>query len=65
MNTKSRREFLKAALVGGGGAALLVASRGVRATPKDKPPAAKPAAPASQGYHVTPHIQEYYKTAAL
>jgi hypothetical protein len=62
--THTRREFLKGAFVGSVGAALAIASRKAHATPKTTPTAA-PAAPTSQGYHLTPHIREYYKTAAL
>jgi nitrous oxide reductase len=57
-----RRQFLKSVLIGSGAAAIAVASGGTNAAPETQAPAAAPAAK-PQGYHVTPHILEYYKTA--
>jgi len=59
---KSRRQFLKSALMTGGVVAVgLVAGEAV-AAPKAAPAGAE-TLPASKGYRVTEHIQEYYKTA--
>jgi anaerobic selenocysteine-containing dehydrogenase len=59
---KSRREFLKGALITGGAMAVGLAAGEVVAAPKATPAgAATP--PESKGYHVTEHIQDYYKTA--
>ena len=57
-----RRQFLKSALIGGGAVAVVAASGGAHAAPEAEAPAAAPAAK-PQGYHVTPHILEYYKKA--
>jgi len=59
---KDRRAFLKNVLIGGGAAAVTLASGNVAATPEQKPNAVQ-AKPESQGYHVTPHIEQYYKVA--
>lgn len=57
-----RRRFLKTVLIGSGAAAVAAASGGANAAPEpNKVTAAPKAEPA--GYHVTPHILEYYKTA--
>lgn len=62
--TKSRREFLKHMMLGGSAAAVaLMTTREVAAQP---PPVAEAApTPVSKGYHVTPHIRDYYLTAGL
>ena len=61
---KGRREFLKNMMLGGGAAAVaLLTTREAAAQPKPEPEAAKQ--PESKGYHVTPHIQDYYRTAGL
>jgi hypothetical protein len=62
--TRSRREFLKNMMLGGGAAAVaLMTTRKVAAQPL---PVAKAApTPESKGYHVTPHIRDYYLTAGL
>jgi nitrous oxide reductase len=61
---EKRREFLKGALVGGGAAVVAVASGGALAAPVDAKQTASAQPEAQpQGYHVTPHILEYYKTA--
>ena len=57
-----RRQFLKSVLIGSGAAALAAASGGAEAAAPPETPAAAPAAQ-PKGYHVTPHILEYYKTA--
>ena len=61
---EKRREFLKGALVGSGAAVVAIASGGALAAPEDaKETAAARPKTEHQGYHVTPHILEYYKTA--
>jgi nitrous oxide reductase len=60
--SKARRQFLKGALIGGGAAAIAVASGGAVAAPRSEKRAPQPN-PQSQGYQVTPHVLEYYKTA--
>ncbi len=60
----SRREFLKGAAVMGGAAALAVVAReGTAATP-DGGQVATPSEK-RKGYHVTPHIQQYYDKARM
>lgn len=60
---EKRREFMKGALIGSGAAAVAIAGAGAVAAPETKE--AVPAQPkaGSQGYHETPHVLEYYKTA--
>ena len=59
----SRRTFLRAALAAGiGAAAVVVAHHGVTAVANAAEEANQPAA--SQGYHLTPHINAYYQSAA-
>jgi hypothetical protein len=62
MNAKrtGRREFLRNVMVGGSAAMVALASGRAPAAPAT--PTATPKA-ASQGYHVTPHILDYYKAA--
>jgi nitrous oxide reductase len=61
---KSRREFLKGAAVVGGAATLaVVAKGGVAGTQADTKKVKS--APESKGYHETPHIRAYYKTARV
>ena len=57
-----RRNFLKGVVVVSGATALsgVSASMLTEDTPKTKHNAAE--APASKGYHETPHIQVYYRT---
>ena len=57
-----RRKFLKTALLGGGAAVVAAASGGAQAAPEPDTAVAT-AKPQPKGYHVTPHILEYYKTA--
>lgn len=61
---QTRRAFLKSALVTGGAAAVVVAARDALTAP-ESPSKATTAQPESRskGYHVTQHIQDYYKTA--
>lgn len=60
----SRREFLKGAAVMGGAATLAVVARGgAAAAPQGSRVAAPPDKP--KGYHVTPHIQQYYDKARM
>ena len=58
-----RRKFLKGALVGSGAAVVAMASGNAVAAPESKQVATTEPKPQSQGYHVTPHILDYYKTA--
>ncbi|HEX9811939.1 MAG TPA: formate dehydrogenase [Burkholderiales bacterium] len=60
---EKRREFLKGALIGSGAAAVAIASGATLAAPEKKEIPAAPAKPESQGYHVTAHVADYYKTA--
>lgn len=57
-----RRDFLRNTLALGAGAAVAVAAAPALAVTE---PDAAPAPLAQQGYHVTPHIHDYYRTAAL
>lgn len=58
-----RREFLKRVAVAGGAAGVAaaggaaVADVGVEQAPE------APSKPAAKGYHVTPHIAQYYRLA--
>lgn len=56
-----RRDFLKLALITGGALATSSIVSDVGATESDQEP--KPPAPQQQGYHVTPHIKDYYDKA--
>jgi nitrous oxide reductase len=60
-----RRKFLKGVLVGSGAAVVAVASGGAVAAPESKQAAVVEPKTQSQGYRVTPHILDYYKTAQL
>ncbi len=61
---RDRRRFLKNMMLGGSAAAVaLMTTRQAAAQPKPEPEAVKP--PESKGYHVTPHIQDYYRTAGV
>jgi nitrous oxide reductase len=59
-----RRRFLKTAALAGGAATVAAAAGGAVAE-RFEPAArqADTAAPATQGYHVTPHIETYYRLA--
>lgn len=62
--TKSRREFLKNMMLGGGAAAVaLMTTREVAARPQAVAEAEP--TPESKGYRVTQHIRDYYLTAGL
>lgn len=58
----SRREFLKGMAVIGGAALTVVARPGVAEAPEI---AGKPGSPEPKGYHVTPHILDYYEKARM
>jgi hypothetical protein len=61
--TEERRTFLKKlAAAGGATAAVVVTSRSALASP-DHEPATE--ASKQRGYHETPHIRDYYRTAKL
>ena len=62
MHTEERRTFLKK-LAAAGGATAAVAIGGQAAASAEPAPASEPAK--SQGYHETPHIRDYYRTARL
>ena len=59
-----RRRFLKTAALAGGAASVAVAAGGVVAesTPHAEP-STQGEAPTAKGYHVTPHIEAYYRLA--
>lgn len=57
----SRREFLKGAAVMGGAATLAVVAKGAAASAPEETPVTTPERP--KGYHVTPHIRQYYDKA--
>lgn len=57
----SRREFLKGAAVMSGAATLAVVAKGAAAKAPEEAPVTTPERP--KGYHVTPHIQQYYDKA--
>jgi nitrous oxide reductase len=64
-NTENgRRRFLKTAALAGGAASVAVAAPDAVAEslPGDESPT-QAKAPASKGYHVTPHIEAYYRLA--
>ncbi len=58
---KGRRTFLKSAALAGGAAAVVLGAEAVLAEGPERSGAAP--AKASSGYHVTPHIEEYYRLA--
>ena len=61
-HTEERRTFLKK-LAAAGGATAAVAISGQAAASPEPDPASEPAK--KQGYHETPHIRHYYRTAKL
>lgn len=63
--TTERRAFLKGVLASGGAAAVAMASTKGLAAPAEAPKAEPAAKTPSQGYHETPHIRDYYKTAGF
>jgi hypothetical protein len=63
-HARSRREFLRNMMLGGGAAAVaLMTARETATPPQPGPPPAPP--PEAKGYRVTPHIAHYYRTAGL
>lgn len=62
--SSGRRRFLKTAALAGGAATVAVAG-GAAVAGTSEPTAETSAAPAaeSKGYHVTPHIEAYYRLA--
>jgi len=58
---QSRRDFLRTTLVAG--AAAVLASDSIIAANAE--PAPTTATSEAKGYRVTPHIRDYYRTAAL
>lgn len=60
----ARRHFMKTMVVGGGAAAVTALAGGASASelPAEKPAAATPE---HAGYHLTPHIRDYYKIAGF
>ena len=60
--SKSRRAFLLTAGVGTAGAAVAVVTAGKQA---DVPGVTVVAPSTGDGYHVTEHIQKYYKTTEV
>jgi hypothetical protein len=62
----SRRDFLRRSVIGGAGAAAVIAATGSVGAAVDAPSAtAEDREPESTGYRLTRHIRDYYKTAAL
>ena len=64
VRAKGRRAFLRSMAAAGGAAAVVAASEVsvVQAATANKVP--EPAAlPEAKGYHVTPHIETYYRLA--
>lgn len=59
----SRRRFLAAAGIGSAGAAVAVVASGVK--PAQEAADTSVAAEERRGYHVTEHIQKYYKTTLV
>jgi hypothetical protein len=67
-NTKQatdRRAFLKGVVASGGAAAVAMASTKGLAAPADAPTTEHATEAPAQGYHETPHIRDYYKTAGF
>jgi nitrous oxide reductase len=64
-NTQTgRRRFLKTAALAGGAATVAVAGgAAVAGSTQSAPAAERSVAPGSKGYHVTPHIEAYYRLA--
>ena len=61
-HTEERRNFLKK-LAAAGGATAAVAISGQAAASPEPGPASE--AKKNRGYHETPHIRDYYRTAKL
>ena len=60
--TTTRRACLKGVALGGGAAAVVLATGNVQAQAPETPAATEE--PKPKGYHVTQHIRDYYKTVA-
>ena len=60
---EARRGFLKGMLIGSGAAVVAIASGGAAAAPKEEAGVAPEKKAGSEGYHETPHVLDYYKTA--
>ena len=61
---KGRRAFLRSMVAAGGAAAVAVASESALAQPGPTGNSPERQAPAkARGYHVTPHIETYYRLA--
>jgi hypothetical protein len=60
---QARRRFLAAAGIGSAGAAVAVVASGVK--PAQEAVDAPVAVEERRGYHVTEHIQKYYKTTLV
>lgn len=60
---RSRRRFLAAASLGSAGAAVAVVASGVK--PTQETAGTTVAADDRRGYHVTEHIEKYYKTTLV
>ena len=61
---KGRRAFLRSMVAAGGAAAVAAASESSVAQPAPADSNPEPTAPAkARGYHVTPHIETYYRLA--
>jgi nitrous oxide reductase len=59
-----RRRFLKtAALAGGAATAAVIGGAAVAESTPLAPVSERDAAPVAKGYHVTPHIEAYYRLA--
>lgn len=61
--TSNRREFLKGVAIMGGTATLALVSKAQASEAAPKTAKQEAPAPESKGYHVTPHIAEYYQKA--
>jgi cyanate permease len=59
----NRRNFLKAASLGGAGAVAVVVAGKQASQPAEK--AAESASEQASGYRITAHIQKYYKTTEV
>ena len=59
-----RRRFLKTAALAGGAATVAAAGgAAVAGSTQSEPALARDEAPDSKGYHLTPHIEAYYRLA--
>jgi nitrous oxide reductase len=58
-----RRRFLKTAALAGGAATVAVTAHSVVAESLESEGKLEGEVPAAEGYHVTPHIEAYYRLA--